>query len=91
MDHYAGFFKSFIEILYSIPTEWKKQHTFQNMEVRYDPTLEPLAKQGEMPNEMYQQVFRGRKQGRLTAKNLWPNHLEAYFYEQMKEWIETDG
>ena len=45
--------------------------------------------------EMYQQVFRGRKQGHLTAKNLWPNHLDTkhnrYFYEQMKEWIETDG
>ena len=40
-------------------------------------------------------MFRGRKQGRLTAKNLWPNHLDTkhnrYFYEQMKEWIETDG
>jgi hypothetical protein len=99
LDHYAGFFKSFICIPVNnhkyTATEWKKQHTFQNMEVRYDLTLEPLAEQGEMPNEMYQQVFRGRKQGRLTAKNLWPNHLDTkhnrYFYEQMKEWIETDG
>jgi len=101
LDHYASFFKRFICIPvgnYERSNQgWGANHTFQNMQYREDLMLEKLSAQSEMPNEIYQEIFRypHRDNKYKKPKHLYPNHLDTKHngkvYNEIKKWMETGG
>lgn len=101
LDHYAGFFKNFICIpvgnYESHWQNWSTEHKFHNMTYRADLELEKLSAQSEMPNEIYQQIFRypHRDNNYKKPKHLYPNHLDTKYngkiYNEIKQWMETGG
>ena len=67
------------------------------MQYRQDLELETLSAKSELPNKIYQRVFRywQRDSRYQKPKHLYPNHLDATYngkiYNEIKQWMNEDG